>query len=694
MKKPNYLFIMLLLVAGIFWGAARVEAAPRPLTDLGYFHWANQSVTPAENTFIMHYGENTTVEPLEGEVHSDYLTVDRNTNKSKALVKNVGFYEGKEVNLLVTLERSKNNLDGGSISFTNDYFLGITIKGEMIVTYDFVDNIGQPLAIKTAFNYYGLNHNKYIGYKNPGSIIDSLYAENPTHILYDTWDGGGDDYWLYLKNMTPGIPWRDPRQRFEMTTKTVSNVTFVVHNNDATPSSIVYFTDFIAKPEFPPAYAVDSTFENANKDVCLKVKQTIPNVDQWQKSTQMAINVNLEQVNRTQQYMFDKVVVTNFKGEDLTDLFSSQADDKNVQIVAKNPSDNRLYDTILQYKVCLKWIGAKNPVDTVIVSDGKLHLPFNVETILDGDHLEKNTASSIVNYLGKATTVFLNEQDTLLHDSITKDGILTTSFDLSDDYPEIPGYEPIKDEKQDKGIFLPEEQTIIHRYREKRKLQFELTDMENPLFISRFTNKRELAFAFTHDKTTNISLMAQCGAEVKELKKYTAVPESVVDRLMVKFPENWLDQEVSFYIKDDNNQESEKESRIIKKESSPKLIIPNTINFGKNEIPAMDKIISATTKEEFGVEDISKLDKSHWKIKVKEEQPLTNEKGQVLAQRLSYKNQKQDVPINEDNQPIWDGSGSTKVNLAEHLQLAIHPSDTVGTYNGVLCWSLEDVPEE
>ena len=72
-------------------------------------------------------------------------------------------------------------------------------------------------------------------------------------------------------------------------------------------------------------------------------------------------------------------------------------------------------------------------------------MPFKVETILDGDHLEENAASSIVNYLGKETTAFLNEQDTLLHDSITKAGILTTSFDLSDDYPEIPGYEPIKD---------------------------------------------------------------------------------------------------------------------------------------------------------------------------------------------------------------------------------------------------------
>lgn len=387
--------------------------------------------------------------------------------------------------------------------------------------------------------------------------------------------------------------------------------------------------------------------------------------------------------------------ITNIIGEDLTDLFSYQVtDDNHVIIKAKNPTDNRLYDTVLQYNVYLKWIGAENPVDSSAVSDGKLSLPFSVQTIFDGKNLGEKSAASVINYGAKITIAFLDERDNTLRESITKEGILTTPFDLSNDYPEIPGYEPIKDNKQDKGIFLPDEQMIVHRYRVKKVLQFKLNDNENPLYISRFTNSRELSYTFSHDTGAKVYLMARCGTEEKVLKEYADAPENMVDKVKFTFPENWLDQEVFFYIKDDNNQESEKESRIIKKESSPKLIIPNTISFGENEIPAMDKLISATTKEEFGVEDVSKLDKSHWTIKVKEEQPLTNEKGQVLAQRLSYKNQKQDVPINEDNQPIWDGSGSTKVNLAEHLQLTIHPSDTVGTYNGVLCWSLEDVPEE
>lgn len=684
--------ILLWIVGGIFLGVEKVEAAPRPLTELGYFHWANQSITPAANTFIMHYGENTSVEPIEGEVYSNYMAVSRTTNKSKALVKNVGFYEGKAVNLLVTLQRNKSNLDGGSISFTESYFLGITIKGEMLVTYDFVDNYGQPLTIKTAFNYYGLNSNKYVGYKNPGTIIDALYAENPTHILYDTWDGGDDDYWLYLKNVTAGVPWRDPRQRFEMTTKSISTVTFVVHNNDTTPSSIVYFTDFLAKPEFPPAYAMDTYFENAETAVCLNVQQTIPNIDQWTKPSQMVVNVNLNQVNQTKQYQFDKVLVTDFKGEDLTDLFTSQTDGENVQIMTKNLSDSRLYDTVLQYKVYLKWQGTQNPVDTALISSGKLDLPFSARTLLDGENLEETTATSSVNYVGKATTVFLNEQDNAIHEPVTKEGILTTPFDLSNQYPEIAGYEPIKTQ-QDQGMFLPEEQTIIHRYREKKLLQFKLMDEENPLLVSRFTNQREVTFSFSHDPSTNITLIAKCGTEEKELKKYVDAPESVVDKVTYTFPEHWLNREVFFYIKDENNQESEKDSRTLQKDAGPKLILPDTINFGVNEIPATETMISSITNKEIRIEDTSKLDKSRWTIKVKEEQPLKNENGELLDKRISYGEKNQRVLINADSQPILQGSGNATANLTKQLQLTIFPSDPVGRYSGVLRWSLEDAPE-
>ncbi len=83
-----------------------------------------------------------------------------------------------------------------------------------------------------------------------------------------------------------------------------------------------------------------------------------------------------------------------------------------------------------------------------------------------------------------------------------------------------------------------------------------------------------------------------------------------------------MNREVFFYIKDENNQESEKDSRTLQKEAGPKLILPDTINFGVNEIPATETMISSITNKEIRIEDTSKLDKSRWTIKVKEEQPF------------------------------------------------------------------------
>ncbi|UQA99962.1 hypothetical protein [Pediococcus pentosaceus] len=88
--------------------------------------------------------------PLKGNATTNRLSVDQKINVSQALVENVGFYQGKSVNLLVTLKRNKSNLKGGSLSFTKDYFLGIDIAGEVMVTYQFVDANQNPLTIKTA----------------------------------------------------------------------------------------------------------------------------------------------------------------------------------------------------------------------------------------------------------------------------------------------------------------------------------------------------------------------------------------------------------------------------------------------------------------------------------------------------------------------------------------------------------------
>lgn len=118
-----------------------------------------------------------------------------------------------------------------------------------------------------------------------------------------------------------------------------------------------------------------------------------------------------------------------------------------------------------------------------------------------------------MNYLGKVTVPFLDENDDILQAPFVKEGIVTTSFDFSDEYPQIEGYYPIKRTEKDRGLFLPDEQVIAHYYKKGQPLHFELLNKESPLLVSRFNNKRELAIQYSQDpskeEATTLSFVAK-----------------------------------------------------------------------------------------------------------------------------------------------------------------------------------------
>ena len=113
---------------------------------------------------------------------------------------------------------------------------------------------------------------------------------------------------------------------------------------------------------------------------------------------------------------------------------------------------------------------------------------------------------------------------------------------------------------------------IIHRYREKKVLQFKLNDKENPLYISRFTNSRELSYTFSHDAGAKVYLMARCGTEEKVLKEYADAPENMVDTAKIHISEIGRSRGFLYIKKTITIKNLKKESRIIKKESSPGLL--------------------------------------------------------------------------------------------------------------------------
>ncbi|KAF0524289.1 hypothetical protein [Pediococcus pentosaceus] len=680
MKKVKGLLLVAFLVS-FCWITTDVKASLKPLSNLENFQWANQAITPAENTFIMHSGARTKVTPLNGDATTNRLSVDQKINESQALVENVGFYQGKSVNLLVTLKRNKSNLKGGSLSFTKDYFLGIDIAGEVMVTYQFVDANQNPLTIKTAFNYFGLNSNKYIGYQDYNSVISAVYANNPTNIRYES-----ENQWMYLKNTTVGIPWRDPRQSFEVVTKPISQVTFAVHNNDSTPSSLVYLTEFLARPESAPAYAESSDFNQANNGVYLAAQQTVPSTNSFTSE----VSFNLEHVYNSEQYIPERIKVTNFDGKDVTQYFDWRIENQKVYIKTRPAATRAITDTTLHYKVYLKWLEAKKTVDPTRVVNGKLGLPFDVSTSVNGQAVGKSNAVSTVDYVGRVNVVFLADNGfEVLRAREVKSGILTTKFDVTDIYPEIADYIPIKnDAVQDTGTFLPGNKTIIHQYRKGEKLSFKLKNLGDTLYISRFSNQSKLTVSFTHEDGAKIRLVGNCAGEKRILKEYSNAAHQVDDEIICQFPKSWINKKVDFYLEDDQHQMSNKETRIIKQERGPELSLPSKIDFGSHEIPLEITVCSLTRAEWVRVKDRSELDHYPWILKVREEHPLTNQNDQKLISRLYFKGN----VINGENQTIGQDTGNLNLDLSQYLQLVLEPMDQIGSYHGELRWTLEDAP--
>lgn len=690
MKKVKGLILVTFLMS-LWWLAPGVKASLRPLPNLDGFKWANQAVTPAENTFIMHSGAHTEVTPLKGDATANRLAVDRKTNESQALIKNVGFYKGNTVNLLVTLKRSKSNLKGGTLSFSKTYFLGIDVADEVVVTYKFVDEHEKPLAVKTAFNYYGLNTNKFIGYKDPGGVIEAVYANNPTNIMYDNENQDGAQ-WLYLKNLTAGIPWRDPRQSFEVVTKSISEVNFIVHNNDSSPSSLVYQTEFLAKPETPPAYAEDAYFKLADRGgVYLAAHQTVSSGDS-------AVEVNfggLQEIEKSGQYETEQTTVTDFDGKDVSNYFNfyyiyDAKGNKTIRFQAKKNTADQISDTVLHYKIYLRWCGKQNHVNPAKIVNGELALPFDVTTTVKGKTVGKSGAVTTINYIGKISTIFVNEKYKEIRSPIEKKGILTTPFDMSTTYPEVSGYFPVKnDASKDTGYFMPYDQTVVHRYRKKQQMHFELKDKDDNIYVSRFTNKGKVAFSFAQATAGKITLVASCKGEQQVLKEYTNAPKRVTDEFMYSFPKAWLGEQVTFYVEDANHQRSNKEVRTIKQEHGPQMSLPEQINFKTLNIPAETTTVSLPKEEFLKIADQSKVDQRYWTVKLCEQRPLTSKENWVLSQRLRFG----EVSINNVSQIVYQGKGNVSLDLSKYLQIELNPLDRVGDYHGELRWTLEDAPE-
>lgn len=125
----------------------------------------------------------------------------------------------------------------------------------------------------------------------------------------------------------------------------------------------------------------------------------------------------------------------------------------------------------------------------------------------------------------------------------------------------------------------------------------------------------------------------------------------------------------------------------------PRIELPDVINFKSQEIPPQDTLIKFVGDQEINVFDDSKKKSTTWTLSVREDQPLKNESGELLVNRLEIYNQGKLFQITDENQPLFEGKGQFSVKLADCMRLALHPADKIGSYKGALMWTFIKGPQ-
>lgn len=318
--------------------------------------------------------------------------------------------------------------------------------------------------------------------------------------------------------------------------------------------------------------------------------------------------------------------------------------------------------------------------------------PILVETIGQEQQLLGEMKTKI-DYLSEIKIKYLdkNNQELLPEGSIT--GLITTSTDLSNFYPLLAGYQPLREKKiNDQAIFMPRIQTKIHHYRKETPLMIHLKNVENPEIISRFSKEKEINYEFSHDEAVDVIFVAQCGEEQKVLKKYSGENVKKEDTVLFKIPNEWAGKEIRFYLQSSIGERSNEEIRQFIFEDSVQLQLPEKLNFGVQEIPPKESLIAANNQKEIQMKDSSHIDKSQWSVKVKLLHPMANSNNQILKGPFLFVKKDQKITINNEEQLIWEGSGTDKLDKHGQLKFMLTPSDVIGTYSGTLRWSLEEAP--
>lgn len=360
MKK--LLFFGAVLFCCCFFGKSVSAEETGKIIESPYYQDAYTQKIPAENTFIMRNGELTTFEKISGNVQSDkMITGKASTSLSAVLIRNVGIYQGKMVNIKVTLEMLKPL--GTDLLLTKEEFLRLQVwsGGVAKVTYEFLDQDLQPFPLKTTFNFKGLNKWKDVTINNSDETVDHLFATPDSAISYQQRNNE-----MTLTGTGDGSTFEYDSRKIAITTKAIDKFEFIIKNNDTRSgttgiSEVQYLSQFFPNVEYPYAQVQKTSAQKIiNNEVSTCFQQIVPYTETNNKISAMTYLIKEPKQN---QFCLKNVTIKDFYGVDRTGWFNQQIDQEGNLLVSVKSSiltNEEFYDNTYQFTVHHTFLEEKN----------------------------------------------------------------------------------------------------------------------------------------------------------------------------------------------------------------------------------------------------------------------------------------------------------------------------------------------
>ncbi|MEI5994577.1 hypothetical protein [Candidatus Enterococcus mansonii] len=715
-KKKLFFSIVLILFSFVIEINTSIaeSASSSPRFELGWIDkhpkWSNirKTTIPKEHNFFMKHTNDTKAIDLTGgaKISGEYIDFSKITSTGSVRLTNVGFYGGKsiDVKVSVTSESSKEFL----IGFKKNTFLNIifdTPKNRVAhVKYEyFITNTNTPIAIGQYTNYTNIDVNVSIFI--PNSSLSKILSVTPTYTTYDKSITNG----LYATGSQESSSRDDPAYGFVALLKPTTSVTIDLTKPSNYQRHVGVYYNGAADTDIETSDldGIDTKLdavEDKNSIAEAEYMQLVPykyNANYYYKN--FSLTIPLE----NNHMMYDSLEIRDREGNDVSKKFDIKktGTELSVSALGEELKKSSFYDNAYMFKLKYKIDFSKEIAPSKLDASGYYHLRTSAKRNLNG----------VITSAESNVSVNFNSQLTAKH---TLDGKLipgTSNFVVNKfltQKTKIPtklkGYQLVS--------YIPNTGDLDNYLMEKTTSEVTLNyrRLDIPILsIADTALTVNLSDSLLHLKGNvkldglefyGYSIFLEYNKNKQEIVSAETNSEGKDFDVTVKLTDiNAGKLDAKVYALDEFGRKSTVVNLSIDVVGSLKFnSLPVDSEFGVIKIPSKKEWLKPKQMQAFQVGDYRGANK-HFQLKV---MFVDRSQNNQLSDRLFFKkdaDSEMERLVNNQAIPVYKGSTQAEIDKNEFninfendtgLFFEATPDMKIGSFQGDLVWTLEDVPHE